>query len=103
MEEPPGKNRRGDHEQAKDLVADSEPSLLSSPLLLGDLLGMRLDAGLYHEVCGIRVTCMQASCFGSRLSIGSSPVPIEYTEHFHLLLADDAANQNVRSRIQINC
>jgi hypothetical protein len=46
--QPPGAYRCGQNKQAEDLISSIDTPLFFAPLLLGNLLLMRLDAGFDH-------------------------------------------------------
>jgi len=48
MKEPPDQYRRRDDEQSEDLIAAKGAALNFAPLVLGDLLTVRLDAAFNH-------------------------------------------------------
>jgi len=48
MNQPINKNRRGDNEQPEHLIPPEDARLLGAPILFGNLLIVRLDAGLNH-------------------------------------------------------
>ena len=60
-------DRRGDDQQAEDLVAPEGAPLFGAPLVFGDLLLIRLDAAFDHE-CFLRRTAMRDG--SPRISIG---------------------------------
>jgi hypothetical protein len=50
MEEPPDQNRSREQHQTKRLIPHKRAPLLRPPLLLGELLLIRLNAGINHCV-----------------------------------------------------
>jgi len=72
VEEPPDAGGRSEDEQADDLIAPVDAPLPVAPLLLGDLLLVRLDAGFNHGAFSMLFACRHAGL--PRLSIGEGKI-----------------------------